>query len=60
MQWFNRIIMPLLLVLTFGIALVAVTARSFLPGDMAAPAPTGFLLSQAVVHHLLEPLMQVF
>ncbi len=53
MTWFNRFIMPILLVLTFGLALVAVTARSFLPGDMAVPAPTGFLLPQMILVHLL-------
>ncbi|MCS7031038.1 MAG: hypothetical protein NZL92_05860 [Gloeomargarita sp. SKYG116] len=44
MEWFNRWVMPLLLILMFGVALVAVTARSFLPGDMAVPAPTGVIL----------------
>jgi len=44
MEWLNRFIMPLVLILTFGLALVAVTARSFLPGDMAAPAPTGIIV----------------
>ncbi len=48
MQWFNRFVMPLVLVLAFGLALVAVTARSFLPGDMAAPAPTGIILPAGV------------
>ncbi len=48
MTWFNRLIMPILLVLTFGLALVAVTARSFLPGDMAVPAPTGAITPTVV------------
>jgi len=30
---------PLLAVLIFGLALLAVSARIFLPGDMVAPAP---------------------
>ncbi len=48
MTWFTRFILPFLLVLTFGVALVAVTARSFLPGDMAVPAPTGVVTPTAV------------
>lgn len=32
-------IAPLLIILVFIIALVAVGARSFIPSDMAAPAP---------------------
>lgn len=36
---FRQYIAPLLVVLTFLIALVAVSARIFLPNDMAAPAP---------------------
>lgn len=37
---FRQYIAPLLIVLVFFIALVAVSARTFLPADMAAPAPT--------------------
>jgi len=36
---FRQYIAPLLVVLVFLVALIAVTARSFLPNDMAAPAP---------------------
>ena len=39
MQIFRQYIAPLLIVLVFLVALVAVGARSFLAGDMAAPAP---------------------
>lgn len=39
MSWFRQYVAPLLIVLIFAIALVAVMARAFLPGDMAAPAP---------------------
>ena len=39
MAFFRQYIAPLLIFLVFFIALVAVTARTFLPGDMAAPAP---------------------
>ena len=34
-------ILPLVIVLLFGVALLAVTARIWLPGDMLAPAPLG-------------------
>jgi len=39
MAIFRQYIAPFLIVLVFLIALVAVGARSFLPADMAAPAP---------------------
>ncbi|AHJ26571.1 MULTISPECIES: hypothetical protein [Cyanophyceae] len=35
----RQYIAPLLAVLVFSLALVAVSARIFLPSDMAAPAP---------------------
>ncbi len=39
MAIFRQYIAPLLAVLVFLFALVAVSARIFLPADMAAPAP---------------------
>lgn len=39
MAIFRQYIAPLLIVLVFLVALVAVGARIFLPSDMAAPAP---------------------
>lgn len=39
MAIFRQYIAPLLIVLVFLFSLVAVSARAFLPGDMAAPAP---------------------
>ncbi|MEH2069396.1 MAG: hypothetical protein V7K47_14740 [Nostoc sp.] len=39
MAIFRQYIAPLLVVLVFVFALVAVSARIFLPSDMAAPAP---------------------
>lgn len=39
MAIFRQYIAPLLIVLVFLVALVAVGARIFLPTDMAAPAP---------------------
>ncbi|MBU7584305.1 MAG: hypothetical protein KAF91_15555 [Nostoc sp. TH1S01] len=47
MAIFRQYIAPLLVVLVFIVALVAVSARIFLPADMAAPAPieeTGVIL----------------
>ncbi|MDJ0519380.1 MAG: hypothetical protein QNJ74_25015 [Trichodesmium sp. MO_231.B1] len=40
MQIFRQYIAPLIVVIIFLIAMVAVSARIFLPGDLAAPAPT--------------------
>lgn len=39
MALFRQYVAPLLIVLVFVVALVAVGARIFLPSDMAAPAP---------------------
>ncbi|MGA1627142.1 MAG: hypothetical protein ACO4AJ_16210 [Prochlorothrix sp.] len=39
MAFFRQVIAPFLIVLVFVIALAAVTARIWLPSDMAAPAP---------------------
>ncbi|MGK7947600.1 MAG: hypothetical protein AB4368_02015 [Xenococcaceae cyanobacterium] len=39
MQFFRQYISPLLIFLIFLLALVAVSARIFLPSDMLAPAP---------------------
>ncbi|MEM9770472.1 MAG: hypothetical protein AAF889_02520 [Cyanobacteria bacterium P01_D01_bin.73] len=39
MNFFRQNIAPLLVVLVFCVALVAVSARIFLPDDMLAPAP---------------------
>ena len=39
MVTFRQHIAPLLVVLVFFVALIAVSARIFLPSDMAAPAP---------------------
>lgn len=41
MAIFRQYIAPLIVVLIFLLALVAVSARIFLPGDLAAPAPVG-------------------
>lgn len=39
MAFFRSYIAPLLIVLVFGVALLATSARIFLPSDMLAPAP---------------------
>lgn len=39
MRFFRAYIAPLLIVLTFLVAMLAVSARIFLPNDMVAPAP---------------------
>jgi hypothetical protein len=39
MAIFRQYILPVIIVLVFLVSLVAVSARAFLPGDMAAPAP---------------------
>ncbi|MBD2692531.1 hypothetical protein [Anabaena catenula] len=44
MAIFRQYIAPLLAVLIFTFALVAVSARIFLPSDMAAPAPIGMVI----------------
>jgi hypothetical protein len=38
-SFFRAYVAPLLIVLTFLIAMLAVSARIFLPNDMMAPAP---------------------
>ncbi|MGC9527462.1 MAG: hypothetical protein ACP5D7_18160 [Limnospira sp.] len=44
MAFFRQYIAPLIVVLIFLVALVAVSARIFLPGDLQAPAPVGVLI----------------
>ena len=40
-QFFRSTLLPAATVVLFGLALFAVSARIWLPGDMAAPAPLG-------------------
>jgi hypothetical protein len=40
-QFFRSTLLPAAIVVLFGLALFAVSARIWLPGDMAAPAPIG-------------------
>lgn len=51
MAFLRQVIAPLLIVLVFLVALVAVTARAFLPADMAAPAP----IEEAPEAQILSP-----
>ena len=44
MTIFRQYIAPLIAVLIFAIAFAAVSARIFLPSDMAAPAPIGMII----------------
>ena len=39
MSFFRSTLLPAAIVLIFGLALFAVSARIWIPGDMAAPAP---------------------
>jgi hypothetical protein len=41
MNFFRSTLLPATIVLLFGLALIAVSARIWLPGDMAAPAAGG-------------------
>ena len=41
MSFVRQFLMPLLIVVVFLVALLAVSSRIFLPADMAAPAPVG-------------------
>ena len=41
LSFFRTTLLPALIVVLFGLALLAVSARIWLPGDMLAPAPVG-------------------
>jgi hypothetical protein len=50
MTFFRQNIAPLMIVMVFLFALVAMSARIFLPTDMSAPAPlTGSILVQSLL-----------
>ena len=48
MAIFRQYILPFLIVLTFLFALVVVSARIFLPSDMAAPAPITVIMAPSL------------
>jgi len=54
-SFFRQYIAPLFIVLIFAVALLAVSARIFLPSDMMAPAPITEPVS-AVGHSLVAAL----
>lgn len=63
MTFFRAYIAPLLIVLTFVVAMVAVSARIFLPSDMMAPAPVEEPVGAAVKSSLpvaITPAVSVF
>ena len=41
LSFLRTTILPLIIVTLFALALLAVTARIWIPGDMLAPAPIG-------------------
>jgi hypothetical protein len=41
LSFFRTTVLPALIVVLFALALFAVSARIWLPGDMLAPAPVG-------------------
>lgn len=49
MGFFRQYIAPLFIVLIFAIALLATSARIFLPSDMMAPAPGSLLTTEQPV-----------
>ena len=57
MAFFRQYIAPLLVVMIFLLALVAVSARIFLPGDMQAPAPMGVINSSGEMAPIVHQLM---
>ncbi|WP_299402080.1 hypothetical protein [Acaryochloris sp. IP29b_bin.148] len=59
MTFFRQNIAPFLIVLIFVMALVAVSARIFLPDDMAQPAPMEEV-SACMAPNELEPSLNVF
>ena len=55
MSFFRQYIAPLFVVLIFLVALLAVSARIFLPGDMEAAAPIGLVSGQGLGRSLMFP-----
>ncbi len=62
MAFFRQYIAPLFIVLIFLVALVAVTARAFLPSDLSAPAPIDdvSLSSELNIHKTQKPISKAF
>jgi hypothetical protein len=53
MNFLRQNIAPLIIVMVFLFALVAVSARIFLPSDMSAPAPLTGMLSNMLTIALM-------
>ncbi|MEL6780045.1 MAG: hypothetical protein AAFO06_22650 [Cyanobacteria bacterium J06597_16] len=60
MGFFRQYIAPLFIVLIFAIALLAVSARIFLPSDMMAPAPITEPVSAAYTSPIAATLSSFF
>ena len=58
MSFLRQYVAPLLIVLIFLVAMVAVSARIFLPNDLAAPAPIEDLnaLHRDLIHGVTKPI----
>ena len=56
MGFFRQYIAPLFIVLIFALALLATSARIFLPSDMMAPAPIEAPVSQVEVNGAIASL----
>ncbi|MGD1852289.1 MAG: hypothetical protein ACFCBU_17460 [Cyanophyceae cyanobacterium] len=56
MNFLRQHIAPLLVVLVFAIALVAVSARIFLPDDMLAPAPISEEIGNDAISAVAAPI----
>lgn len=50
MQFIRQQIVPLITIAIALFALVAVTARSFIPTDLAAPAPLENITSEVIIN----------
>ena len=63
MAFFRQYIAPLIVVLIFLVALVAASARIFLPGDMAGPAqmeevaPAAQKVSSLLIAPIIRPIV---
>jgi hypothetical protein len=57
MNILRQYIAPLLVTLVFFLALIAVSARIFLPDDMAAPAPVSAADSVGMVSPAIAPMV---
>ena len=59
MAFFRQYIAPLLVFLIFLVALVVVSARIFLPGDLQAPAPVSQIEDSGTLARGVVPSIRV-